>query len=218
MTVSKSWVAEKLREHAYDIACLRERFKRHQPADMHCNETWGLDMTGKRDELGQTHAVVGLIDHGSRRALVLEPACDRTATGLLKFVVAAVERFGKPKTLRTDNESVFKSKIFTEGLKLLNIRQKFSRLGQPWDNGYIERLFGTLKESLNQLVVPNAAALAQALAVFKAWYNEVRPHNHLHGLTPHEAWHDIDPYRNAPRHVEHFEAWDGLLTGLRIRY
>jgi hypothetical protein len=51
---------------------------------------------------------------------------------------------------------------------------------------------------------------------FRHWYNVIRPHQHLHGLTPHEAWCGIDPYRSAPRAVERFSAWGGLLTGFYL--
>jgi len=36
-------------------------------------------------------------------------------------------------------------------------------------------------------------------------------------LDASEAWDGVDPYRHKPVAVEWFEAWDGLLTGFRIR-
>jgi hypothetical protein len=39
----------------------------------------------------------------------------------------------------------------------------------------------------------------------------------MHGATPMEAWCDIDPFARAPKAVQWFEAWDGLLTGYRMR-
>jgi len=181
------------------------------------NRIWAIDMTGKADEHGLVHTVAGLIDHGSRRALALEPVRDRTATGLLKISIAAVDEYGKPRILRTDNDSVFRSRAFIAGLKAMGLRQQFTKPGCPWQNGIVERLFGTLKQTLNQLVVANAEALRHVIATLKAWYNDVRPHNHLNGLTPIEAWEDINPYRVAPKRVEVFDELDGLLTGFRIR-
>ena len=49
------------------------------------------------------------------------------------------------------------------------------------------------------------------------WYNHVRPHQHLCGQTPVEAWDGIDPYARVPKQVRHFNAWDGLLRGLYLR-
>ena len=217
MTVSRSWVADKLREHAHEIAGLRERCKRRIPPETPPNDNWGIDLTGKTDAQRRLHSIVAVIDHGSRRALVLESTDDRTAAAMLKVMLAAVDQFGTPRVLRSDNESIFRSRVFVEGMKALGIRQKFSKPGHPWENPYVERLFGTLKQTLNQLVVPNAEALKHVIEVFKGWYNEVRPHNHLNGLTPLEAWAGVDPYRVAPKSIEIVDELDGLLTGIRIR-
>jgi hypothetical protein len=41
----------------------------------------------------------------------------------------------------------------------------------PWCNGRIERLFGTLKPLLRQLVIPSKAALQLALQEFTLFYS-----------------------------------------------
>ena len=51
------------------------------------------------------------------------------------------------------------------------------------------------------------------LSDFTTWYKLIRPHQHLHGYTPAEAWTGVAPYAAAPKFVQHFSAWDGLLTG-----
>ena len=61
-------------------------------------------------------------------------------------------------------------------------------------------------------------ALAGLLAQFRFWYNAVRPHQHLGGLTPEEVWRGIDPYARAPKAVHLFEAWGGLLRGYYLRH
>jgi hypothetical protein len=75
----------------------------------------------------------------------------------------------------------------------------------------------TLKGKLDQLEVADFTSLEQALILFRCWYNAIRPHQHLQGRTPQEAWHGVDPYRQAPKSVHRFEAWDGLLTGYYLR-
>jgi putative transposase len=84
-------------------------------------------------------------------------------------------------------------------------------------NGRVERFFGTLKEKLNQVVVRDVEQLTVALAIFREWYNEVRPHNNLGGRTPIEAWSGINPYAQPPKAAMLFSEWDGLLTGVRLR-
>lgn len=56
-------------------------------------------------------------------------------------------------------------------------------------------------------------ALENLLAAFSFWYNAVRPHQHLRGLTPEEVWTGIDPYKTAPKAVTRFAGWDGVLRG-----
>ncbi|MBA3774296.1 MAG: transposase [Ramlibacter sp.] len=97
------------------------------------------------------------------------------------------------------------------------IRHEFTQPGKPWQNGRIERFFLTLKQKLNAIVPEDRQALNGLLSEFAFWYNEVRPHQHLHGLTPAEAWRGIDPYRSAPKAVMQFEGWDGFLRGFYMR-
>jgi len=92
-----------------------------------------------------------------------------------------------------------------------------SRTGNCWDNACVERFFGTLKQKLDGWAVDGRGQLDLALADFRLWYNHVRPHRHLQGRTPAEAWSGIDPYATAPKDVRYFSAWDGLLTGFHIR-
>ena len=129
-----------------------------------------------------------------------------------------IERFGKPRFLRTDNARQFHSPLFRLSLAILGIHQQFSRPGMPWMNGRVERLFGTLKERLNHLAVADFAGLKLALDEFRAWYNCVRPHQHLGERTPAEAWNNIDPFCRSPKIIQYVTAWDGLLTGYFLRY
>jgi len=158
-----------------------------------------------------------MIDHGTRMNLVLARLAQANAEAILEHIQLAVEIFGKPQFIRTDNASVFHSAIFEAGLAAIGIRHEFSAPGKPWQNGRIERFFLTLKEKLNMIVPQDGAALDRLLAEFSCWYNAVRPHQHLHGFTPLEVWTGIDPYKLAPKAVLRFEGWDGLLKGFYLR-
>jgi transposase InsO family protein len=126
---------------------------------------------------------------------------------------AGCRRYGKPCILRTDNESVFASTAFRLALALLGIRHQRTDPGCPWQNGRVERFFGTLKATLDRLAVTSFEALNGALTEFRFFYNHVRPHQNLGGRTPAEAWADVDPFAHRPKHEYWFEAWGGLLCG-----
>jgi hypothetical protein len=81
----------------------------------------------------------------------------------------------------------------------------------------VQRAGLAAEQVLNQWTVENGAQLQQSLDAFRDWYCTVRPHANLNGATPDEAWHGIDPHRSEPKKIEWFNAWDGLLTGYRIR-
>jgi transposase InsO family protein len=217
MTVGKSFVSYTLRKHRYEIELLRRDIKRRPPRPVPINDTWAIDMTGKRDTFGHDHAILGIIDHGSRKLLTLHALQRQNAWTLLGHVFIAIGRYGMPRALRSDNASVFRGRVFRWGCRIAGIKQQFSAPGCPWMNGRIERLFGTLKQKLDQLEVDTRDALDYLLEDFCIWHNAVRPHQNLGGLTPNEAWHGKNPYASAPKSVHWFETWDGLLKGYYLR-
>ncbi len=74
-------------------------------------------MTGKGDQQGNSHSMLGILDHGCRMALVLLVLRNRRSLTLLKWLIATMETYGKPKVIRTDNEACFTSKRFTLALR-----------------------------------------------------------------------------------------------------
>jgi transposase InsO family protein len=217
MTVSKSYVAYTVRRHRHEVEVLRRLIKQRPPRVVPSNHIWALDMTGKGDMSGEIHSILGIEDHGTRALLALEVLQHRNAWTLLGHLFLVIGRFGKPRAIRTDNDSVFRSWRFRVVCAWAGIRQQFTVPGCPWMNGRIERLFGTLKHKLDQLEVDSQAALSRLMAEFRTWYNHVRPHQNLGGLTPAEAWSGIDPYARAPKQAIWFEGWGGMLTGYYLR-
>lgn len=159
----------------------RNRFPELTPANL----CWCLDGTGKVDTLGVNHFIFGILDHGSRKILTLKRLVRANAATTLAEVRNAVALFGKPSMIRTDNASIFHSRVFRAGIAELGIQHEFI---PPIDG----------------------AALDKLLPDFAFWYNAVRPHQHLHGFTSLEDWRGIDPYRTAPKEVIPFSAWDGI--------
>ena len=136
---------------------------------------------------------------------------------MIARLIATIKRYGKPWAVRTDNEAVFTSKRFRLALFALGVCHQRIDPGCPWQNGRIERFFGTLKAKLDQIGVDSLDALNRALAEFRFFHNHIRPHQHLGGRTPAEAWAGIDPSATPPKRQYSFEAWDGLLVGYYLR-
>lgn len=218
ITVGKTWVHQVLQQHDYEIQILRRNFKHAKPKNVPHNLIWGIDLSGKTDTRGCLHNLFGIIDHGSRALLHLQAPYNKTSCTLLACLLEVIRTHGKPRIIRTDNEAIFTSRIFRRGLKLLGIRHQLTDPGCPWQNGRIERLFGTLKQKLDQWQVPDFAQLNRDLGTFRYWYNHVRPHQNLDGKTPAEAWSGINPYTKPPKQEHWFGAWDGLLAGYCLQY
>ncbi|MDP2787342.1 MAG: integrase core domain-containing protein [Pseudomonadota bacterium] len=217
ITVGKSFVADTMRKHRHEIEVVRRRIKHRVPPTLPRNLVWGLDLTGKSDTQGKLHMILGLLDHGSRGLLTLAALPNKCSWTLLGHLFLAIGHYGKPRALRTDNESCFTSRVFRAVLLLAGIRQQRSDPGCPWQNGRIERLFGTLKQKLDQWEVAGFEALNHSLGEFRFFYNHIRPHQHLQGWTPAEAWTQVDPYARPIKTEYWFEAWEGLLQGYYLR-
>src|SRR4030095_9494855 len=66
---------------------------------------------------------------------------------------------------------------FKARLRAMGIRDRPTSLHSPWQNGYVERLIGSIRrECADHLIVFNAEHLRRILAVYAAYYNEVRTH------------------------------------------
>lgn len=173
----------------------------------------GTGSDRKTDQQGQLLAIVGVLDHGTHANLLLAAVPNKSTASLLRAVATCVERFGRPQILRTDNEAMFRSKLFRFALWLGGIRHQRIEPHCPWQNGRIERFFGTLKGKLDQWAVEGREELEVSLAIFRLWYNHIRPHQSLPGGTPAEIWAPRARYRRSGRKPVWFEAWDGLLAG-----
>ena len=217
MTVGKSFICETVRKYQYEIQVLRKKIKHAKPRPVPRNWVWGMDLTGKTDMQGMLHMLLGIVEHGSRAALTLCALPNKSSWTLLGHLFLAIGKYGRPKFLRTDNEAVFTSRLFRGALFFLGIRHQRSDPGCPWQNGRVERFFGTLKNKLDCLEVVSLDALNLALAEFGFWYNQVRPHQNLDGRTPAEAWAGVNPFVARIKKEYWFEAWEGLLQGFYLR-
>lgn len=215
-TVSKSYVAELLRRRAYEVQVLRRRIKNRRPREVPRNLVWGVDLTTHKDTAGTSRHVLAVIDHASRAALALEAIADKSRRTVLSTLMRIFRCYGRPRFIRTDNERIFSGFGFWFTLLLLGIRHRPTELGCPWQNGRVERLFGTLKAKLRAAEVNCGEQLVLALKQFRFWYNHVRPHQNLDALTPAEHWAGLRCPARFKREYW-FDAWEGLLQGYYLQ-
>lgn len=111
----------------------------------------------------------------------------KTSLPLLQLLLTLCRIYGVPKAVQTDNEPCFTSFAFRLGLFWVGIQHRTIDIASPWQNGRIERLFGTFKQAVKQVAIPRSA-MVENLEVFRRFYNHVRPHSNLGGKTPAEVW------------------------------
>lgn len=220
LTVGKTYVAQCIRANQYALACLRAEMRAKRPADVVVNAVWAMDLTFYGDAQGEQQIALGVLDHGSRLVTGLHTLLNKRSWTLLGHLCLAIGRYGKPRRIRTDSEVIFTSFVFTTFLKLVGIGHQRIKTCAPWQNGRMERLFGTLKPLLRQLVIPTRAALQAALDEFTLFYNHVRPHQNLGGLTPAQKCNglsSVDLRQTPPKRSVLVQALDGLLVGYYTR-
>ena len=97
------------------------------------------------------HTLLGIVDAGSRACLALQHTPTKASISILRYLLDCIERYGKPKAIRTDNEICFNSALFNAALWLLGIQHQTTQVCCPWQNGRIERFFGTFKRYAKQV-------------------------------------------------------------------
>jgi hypothetical protein len=91
---------------------------------------------------------------------------------------------GTPKYLIRDNDKAF-GVVFKARVRAMGIRDRPTSFRSPWQNGYVERLIGSIRrECTDHLLVFNADHLRRILAKYASYYNEVRTHVALGKDTP----------------------------------
>ena len=99
-----------------------------------------------------------------------------TAEWLARQITEAFPWDSAPKYLIRDNDQAFGA-AFKARVRAMGIRDRPISLRSPWQNGYVERLIGSIRrECTDHLLVFNAEHLRRILAKYASYYNEVRTH------------------------------------------
>ena len=220
MRVGKSFVSDTIRNHQYALLNISRELRDKPPAPVSVNNVWGIDLTFVRDDHGTPRPVFGIIDHGSRICSQLVAVANKRSWTLIGHLCLAIGQYGKPRAIRSDNEAAFCSAAFKTFLKLVCIRHQRIPFCAPWCNGRIESFFGRIKPFIGQINIHSQAGLQNALDEIRYFYNYVRPHQNLGGLTPAEAWQGLTPidiFQTRPKSAQLVQMLDGLLVGYHIR-
>jgi len=185
ISVSKSYVYRLLKENGYEILQMRKEMRTKLPYKKEKNQMWHMDLTTI-----EKMQIFGMVDSGTRALLTLKHLPTKSTINILIALLETIKLYGKPQSIRSDNEIVLTSKLMKFTLWVLGIKRQTTQIASPWQNGKIERLFGTMKQSFIDLVFPTTQSLESGLKEFRFFYNHIRLHQNLGYNTPANAWDD----------------------------
>jgi transposase InsO family protein len=149
-----------------------------------------------------------ILGHRRRHLLWFGVTRNPTAEWLACQITEAFPWDRAPKYLIRDNDRAF-GVAFKARVRAMGIRDRPTSFRSPWQNGYVERLIGSVRrECTNHLIVLNAEHLRRILSKYARYYNEVRTHVSLGKDAPYTR--PIERYGNIVAHP--------ILGGLHHRY
>jgi transposase InsO family protein len=165
------------------------RWERDEPMAL-----WQLDIVGGAFLADGTEAkiVTGVDDH-SRYCVIASVVTRATGRAVCLAFAAALQRFGVPGEVLSDNGKQFTDRFGKGGEVLFDricrdngIKHRLTQPRTPTTTGKIERFHGSLRRELLNDAVP-FTSLAAAQAAIDGWvseYNTTRPHQSLGMATP----------------------------------
>jgi len=154
-------------------------------AATHPNHVWCLDFCHDVCLNGSPLKVLALKDEYTRVCLALEGADHLDSFAVRRVVEAAIEEYGAPEFLRSDNGPEFIARHLGVWLQTRGTQTHFIQPGSPWQNGHAESFMARLRaEWLDAEVFHNPQDANLKLGVFRQDYNHNRPHSALGYIPP----------------------------------
>jgi transposase InsO family protein len=136
--------------------------------------------------------VLVILGHHRRWILSFGVTSHPTAEWIARQINDAFPWAEAPRYLIRDRDAVYGQAV-TRRLKSMGIRDRPTAPRSPWQNGYVERLIGSIRrECLDHLVVFGEAHLRRIVTAYVSYYNELRTHLSLNKDAPiHRPIHRI---------------------------
>jgi transposase InsO family protein len=148
-----------LRNHAPDIAAM----------DLFVVPTISFD-----------HLYAFVIMRLDRRDLVwINVTAHPTAEWVARQITEAFPWDGAPRYMIRDRDRIYGT-VVTRRLRTMGIRDKPTAPASPWQNGFAERLIGSIRrECLDHVIIRGEAHLRRILRSYAMFYNKIRTHRSL---------------------------------------
>jgi transposase InsO family protein len=125
-----------------------------------------------------------ILNHERRRLVGFGVAAHPTAEWIAGQVTDAFPWDSAPRYLIRDRDAMY-GHAHIRRVRAMGIRDRPISARAPWQNGYAERLIGSIRrECTDHTVVLSEAHLRRMLRSYAVYYNEVRTHLSLNKNTP----------------------------------
>ncbi|MGE5411231.1 MAG: integrase core domain-containing protein [Clostridiales bacterium] len=120
--------------------------------------------------------VLVVIEYNRRKIVHFNVTKNPTAEWTLQQIRNLLFNYDTPKYLIRDRDARY-GNVFTNGVKNLGIKQIVTYYRSPWQNGYVERVIGSIKrECLDHVIILNEDHLRSVLSDYLSYYNKYRTH------------------------------------------
>jgi transposase InsO family protein len=115
-----------------------------------------------------------------RRQLVwINVTTNPTAEWIARQLTEAFPWDETPRYLIRDRDRIYGA-VVTRRLRAMGIRDKPTAPASPWQNGYVERLIGSIRrEYVDHVIILGEAHLRRILRSYARYYNAIRTHRSL---------------------------------------
>lgn len=179
---------------------IRRRAKKRLPARVkqslfqpeQVNQVWSIDYMSDSLWDGRKFRLLNIMDDYNREVLSIETDTSIPALRVIRALEKLTLTRGKPEMIRVDNGPEFISDKLDNWCKENKVQLVFIQPGKPMQNGYVERLNGSLRrELLNAYVFRTLSEVRQKVTDWMDDYNNHRPHDALNNKTPKEVYAGI---------------------------
>lgn len=176
----------------------------------HLHETVAIDFLTLPTITFRPLYVFLILSLDRRRILHFNVTAHPSAAWTARQLVHAFPFDTAPRYLVRDRDRIYGAE-FVRAVKQLQIEQKLTTIHSPWQNGYCERMVGTLRrECLDHLIVVNERHARRVIAKYLEYYHGSRTHLGLDKDAP--VHRPIEPPEIGPVKRR------SMVNGLHSRY
>ena len=144
------------------------------------DHVWAYDFVQVRLHDGSVVRLLTVMDAYTRECLAIRADRSIRSADVLETRSELMLIRGVPDHIRSDNGPEFTARAVREWLGGVGARTRSIEPGSPWENGYIERTGGKLRdELLDREIFSTMLELKVLTERYRQTYNRVRPHSSL---------------------------------------